>query len=286
MANPNALRPSIGRVLRLQETRQWLPSTSTSAPIAQPRIATSCFSTSSAHAKRVTRDNNRLRGVSTMKRTGPREKLSVSWEEIPRPADYKPTVAVDPNHGLWDFFYGKKLLQTPKEDESHGRPWETEELRKKSWNDLHALWYVCLKERNRILTASKERTRRQLGFGALEASGRDETVRITMRRIKHVLTERYYVWEDARQLAHFDPDIDMKRQPMYRNAYDRALMAAPGEESMYERELPAEASAEQKTEPATGVEHEIKPAEAEAEKAPEKPKEEKKKAVEMPVPKL
>lgn len=30
-----------------------------------------------------------------------------------------------------------------------------------------------------------------------------------MRRIKHVLTERFYVWEDAVKLAEEDPEIDL-----------------------------------------------------------------------------
>lgn len=32
-------------------------------------------------------------------------------------------------------------------------------------------------------------------------------VKLTMRAIKHTLTERYYVWEDAKQLAKHDPTI-------------------------------------------------------------------------------
>lgn len=33
-----------------------------------------------------------------------------------------------------------------------------------------------------------------------------------MKAIKHALTERYYVWEDARAIAATDPEIDLSGQ--------------------------------------------------------------------------
>ncbi|EQB49812.1 hypothetical protein CGLO_10817 [Colletotrichum gloeosporioides Cg-14] len=311
MANPTALRPTIGRMLRLQETRQWLPASSTAVSATRPRIATSAFSTSAAHSKRKTRDSNRLRGVSSMRRTGPREPLSVSWEEIPRPADYKPKVGVDPKHGLWEFFYDKKLLQTPKETQAHGRAWSVRDLRKKSWDDLHSLWYVCLKERNRLATARKERARRMVGFGEYEGDERDDVVLSTMRAIKHVLTERYYVWEDARKLAAEDPEINLwaeEGEPAYSGYVAPAI---PEPEAVAEDQTVEETSAEQgaaaaggapvegKTDPAAKVDSEATPVTSEkakkkkpeeAKKAEKKKPEEAKKAeakpVDLPVPKL
>ncbi|KAJ0388304.1 hypothetical protein COL922a_000567 [Colletotrichum nupharicola] len=307
MANPTALRPAIGRMLRLQETRQWLPANPTSVSATRPRIATSAFSTSAAHSKRKTRDSNRLRGVSSMRRTGPREPLSVSWEEIPQPADYKPKVGVDPKHGLWDFFYGKQLLQTPKETQAHGRAWSVRDLRKKSWDDLHSLWYVCLKERNRLATARKERARRMVGFGEYEGDERDDVVLSTMRAIKHVLTERYYVWEDARKLAAEDPEINLwaeEGEPAY-SGYVAPAIPELEPEVVAEDQAVEETSAEQgavaadgapvegKTDPAAEVDSEASPVTSEMakkEKAEKKKPEGAKKAaakpVDLPVPKL
>ncbi|TDZ37672.1 54S ribosomal protein L4 [Colletotrichum spinosum] len=290
MAHLNSMRPSIGSVLRA------------SATSVSPRITTSSFSTSAAQSARKTRDNNRLRGVTTMRRSGPREPLSVSFEEIPKPANYKRTVSVDPYHGLWEFFYNKEIANVPAEDQSHGRAWEVSELRLKSWEDLHALWYICLKERNRIATARRERLRRRLGFGDHEADERERVVKSTMKRIKHVLTERFYVWEDANKLAEQDPHYDLSGEGQVYTEFDGVIQFKldPTEVQAYEQEYAnaQEGVAEQKVEAEVGaeadnkavsgqgskigeVEVETQPAET---KAAEKPAE--KPAPSIPVPKL
>lgn len=86
-------------------------------------------------------------------------------------------VTVDDDHPLWQFFHTKdKPMNTPEEDAAHGRPWTVDELRGKSWEDLHGLWYECCKERNRIATERKERERTKAGYGDAEADIRDRAV--------------------------------------------------------------------------------------------------------------
>lgn len=97
---------------------------------------------------------------------------------LPRPRDHKQTIKVDDDHGLWGFFPKPgKAIHTPSEAEAHGRGWTVEELRKKSWEDLHALWWVCCRERNMIATGIAELKRAKLGFGEKEFVQRDMQVR-------------------------------------------------------------------------------------------------------------
>ncbi|RYP68307.1 hypothetical protein DL769_005531 [Monosporascus sp. CRB-8-3] len=219
MASTVTFRPSVGRILSPYKTLQTsqiapLAILSTSSSSASTQQQQRCpFSTTPAQSmRRPRRDNNRLRGLSSIYRSGPRFRMNIRKDEVPKPADYKPAadVQVDPNHGLWQFFYGRdKLLLTPEEDAEHGRGWTVEELRRKSWEDLHKLWWVCVKEQNRIATHRREKQNMRLKNGVQETAERLAEVRKTMKAIRHALTERYYLWEDARVLAESDPEIDL-----------------------------------------------------------------------------
>jgi hypothetical protein len=95
---------SIGRLRRLDQT------------------PTSYFSTTTMQC----RDNNRVRGLSAMRRSGLRGKrLSIQPWELPKPVVdpiKRSKLEVDADHGLWGFFNkDKTLLSEPQEDSNHGK---------------------------------------------------------------------------------------------------------------------------------------------------------------------
>ncbi|KAL1598632.1 54S ribosomal protein L4 mitochondrial [Paraconiothyrium brasiliense] len=163
-------------------------------------------------------DNNKNRGVSGVRHTGlrPRQTLSVKRKDyenqkLPTPAQPTSQINGDPDHGLYDFFKDKKLLLTPVEEGRHGRAWTVNELRNRDWETLQQLWWVCVKERNRLATAHYEHKRQGAGYGQSEMEQRDETIQETMKAILDTLAERNNAYEEAYKLAKHDPTIDLRR---------------------------------------------------------------------------
>ncbi|RAK72334.1 mitochondrial 54S ribosomal protein uL29m [Aspergillus fijiensis CBS 313.89] len=183
------------------------------------------------------RDLSKSRGVSAIHRTGPKFKLGVSKYPLPKPVargeveKRHPT----PDHGLWGFFpKDRQALSSPEYDTAHGRSWSIQELREKSWDDLHSLWWVCVKERNRIATSNLERERLKAGYGEYEANERDRVVRVTQNGIKHVLRERWYAWEDAQKL------YKNGYRPQHEGTQDASYPAKSGESENLEKPEQAE----------------------------------------------
>ena len=74
-----------------------------------------------------------------------------------------------------------------RSQEPVGRSWSVKEVRRKSYEDLHKLWYVLYKERNMLLTEQQLSRRRQIIFPQPE---RLQKVQKSMGAIKQVLGER------------------------------------------------------------------------------------------------
>lgn len=161
------------------------------------------------------RDANRNRGQSALRGTGlnPRTTLSVKLQDlaVPRKEEKRKPLEINENHGLYHFFNRDHSvsIRTPSQLAQHGRAWTTLELDRKSFDDLHTLWWMCVRERNRIYTDHLERKRLRAGYGDLEGQVRDKTVQKTMRGIREVLERRVYAWEDARALVEGDDEIEL-----------------------------------------------------------------------------
>lgn len=158
-----------------------------------------------------------------MRGTGlrPRQTLSVKQknfeeQQLPKPSEIKRSdraklVKGSPDHGLFDFFKEGKLLQTPVQEHRHGRAWTIGELRSRDWDTLHQLWWICVKERNRLATEKIERHRLKAGYGDYENEERDKVVQETMKAILDTLAERQQAYNEAYELAKHDPQIDLSK---------------------------------------------------------------------------
>ena len=102
---------------------QAVPNSSGAATTICFRCQTAFFSTTSSLYKR-TRDRNRNRGVSALRRTGPRYPLPIASVPLPVPVldpARRSKVEVNENHGLWDFFDKDKMpFEKPEDVASHG----------------------------------------------------------------------------------------------------------------------------------------------------------------------
>ncbi|OXB54838.1 hypothetical protein ASZ78_016451 [Callipepla squamata] len=90
-----------------------------------------------------------------------------------------------PQRGLEEFFddpknWGEKTVKS-------GDAWNIKQLRAKSSQDLHKLWYVLLKEKNMLLTLEQE-SKRQLK--PMPSPERLEKVQKSMKNIDLVVRER------------------------------------------------------------------------------------------------
>ncbi|KAG0224743.1 mitochondrial 39-S ribosomal protein L47 (MRP-L47)-domain-containing protein [Mortierella sp. GBAus27b] len=100
--------------------------------------------------------------------------------------------------GVEEFFENSQTL--PTEKSWTGRAWRASELRIKSFDDLHKLWYVLLKERNLLATQKEEARRFHVPKQYFSNKGRRVKCQKSMARIKFVLNERRLAWVEAQKL--------------------------------------------------------------------------------------
>ncbi|KAK4692016.1 large subunit ribosomal protein L47, partial [Phenoliferia sp. Uapishka_3] len=102
-------------------------------------------------------------------------------------------------HPLWRFFHKKESLEEPdKRTDNSGRSWSSFELRRKSFEELHELWYVCLQERNVLLTQREEARRLRVDLRGFTSHGdKLRMIQKSMARTKQVLSERRHAALEA-----------------------------------------------------------------------------------------
>ncbi|KAH8104582.1 MRP-L47-domain-containing protein [Cristinia sonorae] len=142
-----------------------------------------------------------LSSVPTTAKTAPKV-----TPENPQNGQLRPqlNISVDPNHGLYAFFRKKEVDGVVKYDTveapepmTTSRAWTAAELRRKSFKDLHTLWYVLVRERNLLATQREEGRRLQINPSRLLLAQKAFRVRKSMARIKYVINERRMAYEDA-----------------------------------------------------------------------------------------
>eukprot|EP00929_Paragymnodinium_shiwhaense_P057769 TRINITY_DN28921_c0_g1_i1.p1 TRINITY_DN28921_c0_g1~~TRINITY_DN28921_c0_g1_i1.p1 ORF type:complete len:234 (+),score=58.18 TRINITY_DN28921_c0_g1_i1:155-856(+) len=97
-----------------------------------------------------------------------------------------------PRRGIDEFWAGgvrDPLIDSRQVDLNavSGDPWPAVLLRLKSFEDMHKLWFVCLKEKNFLLAEQHEARQRRIRW---KNHGRMKKVKLTMKRILTVLTRR------------------------------------------------------------------------------------------------
>ncbi|QLL32412.1 hypothetical protein HG536_0C05810 [Torulaspora globosa] len=161
----------------------------------------------------------------------PRERVNLPSQRTHHDNDLRITAPVPPtvenikcpdDHPLWQFFADRKFMRTAEELDSSSRPWSIPELRRKSFEDLHSLWYTCLKERN-ILARENHLLKNSVEGHQGQYEELSEKIRTTMWRIRHVLSERDWAFRIAREEFATEKEAFMAE-------FEREFLEAPEEE--------------------------------------------------------
>ena len=112
-------------------------------------------------------------------------KSASTLHALPASAVLRPFVTTAARSDLMDFFDKEENWGADKV--RVGREWRKDELRLKSNQDLHKLWFVLLKERNMLLTM--EHAYRQ-AVASMPNQERIDKVDMSMENLEEVVRER------------------------------------------------------------------------------------------------
>ncbi|KAK7203097.1 hypothetical protein BZA70DRAFT_232821, partial [Myxozyma melibiosi] len=122
------------------------------------------------------------------------------------PITPSPSAIITPDdHPLYQFFrFRDTALTHPDLHDDIGRPWGVPELRRKRYEDLHTLWYVCLKELNLIKTEISA-LKGVLGKSTTTSAQAmlkepKQSVVTSLKNIRIVLLERNAAYENAQKI--------------------------------------------------------------------------------------
>lgn len=146
-------------------------------------------------------------------------------------------VQVPEDHPLWQFFADKQYMRKSSDITGFGNSWTIPQLRRKSFDDLHTLWYVCLKEWNR-LGREQFLVKQWMSLPGEDTFTDDNSVysdavkkvRESMWRIRHVLAERYHGFRKAElELGEEYPKLLAEFQKEYLEADSNADAEVTGQ---------------------------------------------------------
>ena len=128
--------------------------------------------------------------ASVVRRSLPRSQLASCWGCLSSTAG-RPFFSTPVSSDLREFL---DLEEVPEgQPRPIGSEWKAEQLRAKSWDDLHKLWFVLLKERNMLKSEQLMwKARRQ----PMPTPRRITKVRKSMNRIKQVLSQRAHAQQN------------------------------------------------------------------------------------------